>query len=620
MNDAPPSRPADTSVLRTLSPALRGLERGLRAWLDGPHRYPLSMMAGAALEGLSIDLRRQADALDVDRPLLVVALMGGTGVGKSTLLNALAGGSIAHASFQRPTTRDPVVYYHESVKPDRLDPALRGCRLVPHDRPALQQKILIDTPDLDSTDLTNRDKTLRLLPVADVVVYVGSQEKYHDQLIWDEFLKQRKRRGFVFVLNKWDRCLHAGAAGLRPDEDWLRDLQAEGFEKPLLFRTSAQLWVDRAQGTATAEPPDGEQFHDLIEWLEMGLSRLEIEAIKARGVGQLLTSLQQSLANAAPPDLTEPAVRVRAAWSKPLSEEAAATADVLVNALEPYRREIEHHFYIEGHRRFRGFMAGYFNLLSRAWYAGSTLRSRIPFFGGGGSSANQAQTPAAWNLAQFTAAVSNVAGNRELDARSKALVNRLLVEAEAAGYPLSLLAEQMDGLGKLDWRKRYSMGLTEVLDEVEKQWTKPTGARRFIQTGLVIAADWLPPLALLSGLFLLLWNIFLPFGGKPITDSLLMLCMLPLILLLTVLVILHILIILLLPLRWEDIRTVFHRKLQERVEEELATVYAAVPSDLAEKLLEERKRIDKLIADTREVASWLEQREQSASITGLYGH
>src|SRR5205807_7540064 len=154
----PPSQAPAEPVLRTLAPALHQLERKLRTWLDARHRYPLSTMARATLEGLAGDLRRQGESLDVDRPLLVVMLMGGTGVGKSTLLNALAGGSIAQASVARPTTRDPVVYYHESVRTDRLDPVLRHCRLVPHDRTALEQKIVVDTPDLDSNDLSNRDK------------------------------------------------------------------------------------------------------------------------------------------------------------------------------------------------------------------------------------------------------------------------------------------------------------------------------------------------------------------------------------------------------------------------------------------------------------------------------
>src|SRR5262249_6375620 len=157
------------------------------------------------------------------------------------------------------------------------------------DRAELAHKVIVDTPDLDSNDLSNREKLQRLLPVADVVLYVGSQEKYHDQLGWELFLQQRKRRALALALHKSDPLLHTGASGLRPDEDLIRDLQSEGFQSPLLFRTCAQHWIDAgrdgaALAPAAADLPEGEQFQDLVRWLEMGLTRLEIEAIKARGV------------------------------------------------------------------------------------------------------------------------------------------------------------------------------------------------------------------------------------------------------------------------------------------------------------------------------------------------
>src|ERR1039457_7432616 len=61
-------------LLRTLAPALRELERRLRAWLNTKHRYPLTTLQRATLEGLACDLDRQAAALELDRPLLTIML------------------------------------------------------------------------------------------------------------------------------------------------------------------------------------------------------------------------------------------------------------------------------------------------------------------------------------------------------------------------------------------------------------------------------------------------------------------------------------------------------------------------------------------------------------------
>jgi energy-coupling factor transporter ATP-binding protein EcfA2 len=621
MNDVQ-IKPDAAPLLRTLSPALRGLERSLRVWFDGKHPYPLGTITRATLEGLAADLHRQADALELDRPLLIVMLMGGTGVGKSTLLNALAGGSIAQASFTRPTTRDPVVYYHESVKPDRLDPALRHCRLAPHDRPTLEQKIIVDTPDLDSNDLANRDKLLRLLPVADVVLYVGSQEKYHDRLGWELFLQQRKRRAFAFVLNKWDRCTHASATGVRPDEDLVRDLQSEGFQNPLLFRTCAQLWVDQAgtngaaDGKAERPPglPDGEQFADLLNWLEAGISRLEIEAIKARGVSQMLAHLQQALAAACPPDLTEVAERTRVAWEKDLAQEAATTAEVLIGTLDPYQREIEHHFALEGQRRFRGIMAWYLQLFTRAKYFGSTLRSHIPLLP---RSREAVDAQPAWDLLTFTRACSEAAASRMLDARGKALSNRLLVEADRQGFPLDVLTDPVESASRVDWRQRHALTLGEVLQQVEHEWSRPKGVKRWVQGTIVFLADWVPLVALLAALVFVLVRYFNLWGGEATPH--LMDFLLPAVVLLAVLVVLHLLIALLLPLRWPAIRGEFEKRLAERLREELAATFAPLPGEVAEALRLERKQVEKIIGETKDVAGWLQQREQAASITSLYG-
>jgi 50S ribosome-binding GTPase len=611
MTDA---QPTPEPLLRTLSPLLHALERDLRGWLDGAHRQPFSIIARASLEGMARDLGRQAEALDVERPLLVAMLMGGTGVGKSTLLNALAGGAVAQASFTRPTTRDPVVYYHESVKPERFDPALSHCRLVPHDCPNLRDKIIVDTPDLDSNDIANREKMKDLLPVADIVLYVGSQEKYHDQLGWELFKEQRRRRAFAFVLNKWDRCLHPGASGLRPDEDLLRDLKDEGFEQPVLFRTMAQAWLDSPGGQTPSDLPAGEQFRDLREWLEVGLTRLEIEAVKARGVGQLLAQLDQALEQARPADLTTEAGRTRDAWAAVLGDEAATAGEVLVSTLEPYSAEIEHHFRVEGQQRFRGLMAAYLKVTTKLRYAGTTLRDKIPLVP---RPQQKVETPSNWNLASFAHECTRVAGEKVLNQRAGALVNRLLVEADRQRFPLPLLNGPANEAARVDWQVRYDRALMEALAEVERSRTRPRGLRKVLHVSVVTLSNILPELVFIASFLLILWRFFDPqsVGYKVTAIDLL----LPFALTLFVLVFLQLLAALLLPVRWSSVRDEFRRQLVSRLQLELTAVYGPIPNETAEALLQERANVDELLGSVREVRTWLQARETAASVSGLYG-
>jgi hypothetical protein len=82
---------------------------------------------------------------------------------------------------------------------------------------------------------------------------------------------------------------------------------------------------------------------------------------------------------------------------------------------------------------------------------------------------------------------------------------------------------------------------------------------------------------------------------------------------------LHIAISVVLPMRWPAMRGEFRRQLERRLQGELEGLYLSIPTEVAEDLRQERRRLEALVRQTQEVESWLGEREQAAQIAGLYG-
>jgi hypothetical protein len=360
--------------------------------------------------------------------------------------------------------------------------------------------------------------------------------------------------------------------------------------------------------------PEGEQFRALETWLEAGLTRLEIEAIKARGVSQLLAQLGQALAAAKPPDLTEAAGKARKAWERKLGEEAQAMSDILLATVDPHQHEIEQHFALEGHRRFHGLMAGFLSLATRFRYFGVSWKQVLP--APLRTDLAEAAAKSAWDLASFSRACSGLAADRHLDARGRALADALLLQADQEGFPVALLHDAAEGASRANWRQRYAAVLIEVLHEAEGQWAKPTGPRRVVQTALVWLGDLLPLTAFAGSAGFLLYKYY---GQGHAIDSIWEPLLLPPVSVFLSLTLLYIVITLALPIRWPAIRGTFHRKLTARLKEELNAGYLPLPGEVAKQLAAERKQIEDLAGDCREVEEWLRQREQSAQVAGLYG-
>jgi len=167
------------------------------------------------------------------RPL-VVGLFGGTGVGKSSLLNRLAGHEVARTGVVRPTSTEVTVFVHETVAladlPERF-PADRT-HIKPHNNERHKDLLWLDMPDIDSTRQDNQQLTLDWLDHIDLLIYVVSPERYRDDIGWRMLKDHGKRHAWMFVMNRIDE------GDTQQTDDFVSILGTAGFSHPQVFQTS----------------------------------------------------------------------------------------------------------------------------------------------------------------------------------------------------------------------------------------------------------------------------------------------------------------------------------------------------------------------------------------------
>ncbi len=168
----------------------------------------------------------------VEAPL-VVAFLGGTGVGKSTLLNRLAAKNIAKTGVVRPTSKEVTLFHHADIHINQLPEGfpLEKIRIDKHFEEKNRHIIWIDMPDFDSTEQSNQGIVLDWLPHIDVLIYVVSPERYRDNKAWQLLLAEGGKHAWVFVLNQSDRA--------QPEqyEDFEKQLHKAGFNQPLIYQS-----------------------------------------------------------------------------------------------------------------------------------------------------------------------------------------------------------------------------------------------------------------------------------------------------------------------------------------------------------------------------------------------
>ncbi|MGE5134095.1 MAG: GTPase [Gemmatimonadota bacterium] len=142
---------------------------------------------------------------------VLVALVGSTGAGKSTLVNSIVGSHVSNTGVRRPTTNSPVLACHPDdmgwfaenvflptvprVRQEGLARSGRDGLLVLAASEGMPKGLaLLDTPDIDSVVEAHREFAHQFLDASDLWLFMTTANRYADAAVW-ELLQHARDRG-----------------------------------------------------------------------------------------------------------------------------------------------------------------------------------------------------------------------------------------------------------------------------------------------------------------------------------------------------------------------------------------------------------------------------------------
>ncbi|MFO7987094.1 MAG: GTPase [Desulfatiglandaceae bacterium] len=283
------------------APQLKTALEHLSALLEEESLFSVSRAEKDAAIGQTHALLTELTA--IEGRSLAIGLLGGTGVGKSSLMNALAGSKIASTSHRRPHTDRVLIYRYQTADPlPEAALAHIPSHEVIHQSSRIKDILLCDLPDFDSLAHEHRERVLGFLKQLDLLIWVTSPEKYADSSLY-EFIQVTAKacQNFYFVLNKADLFFEGRSTDQGHKElaavmqGFSGHIRAQGIEEPLIYTVSAR----EAMEASSLSPWN--QFSTFSHQIFQQRDAKKITAIKSANLdveaGRLFSLLKREVSN-----------------------------------------------------------------------------------------------------------------------------------------------------------------------------------------------------------------------------------------------------------------------------------------------------------------------------------